>query len=493
MKRGWKLKNLILVSALLPVTVKEIKRGEYEVNISPGGLITTLVQSVKGKNVRWFGWYGFKKHSKKIEELIVESGKERGLDLQPVSLSEDEVENFFNMFSNGVIWSLFHTFVQYCRFNEEYWHYYKKVNEKFAQRIIRFIKRNTVVWVHDYHFFLLPQYIKSKKKVRINFFLHIPFPSPELFLKLPWRKEIIDGMLSFDFIGFHTEIDKRNFIESVRCIYPVKERKHVYYTDLHVRDKRVRVASIPISIDFKKYEETAKGKDVESIYREIRKKYKETFLILSIDRIDYTKGLVEKLNGYKRFLEKYPEYRRKTVMLVSTAPNIKKLPEYELLEKEFHHRIAEINGTIGTEDWRPVLFINKRLSFNELIAYYRASDICFITPIRDGLNIVCKEYAASNLDLRGAIILSEFAGASTEIGEYVYLVNPYDTENMADTIKKVLEDDKEVKRKKMEDLREHVSKFNIYWWSDTYFKLSEGKGVEEFPLLKETFPLHETK
>ncbi len=487
------MKNIILVSALLPVSVKDIKKGEYEVSISPGGMITTLSQSIKDRKVKWFGWYGFKKHSRKIEELVINTGRDKGLDLAPVSLTEDEVEKFFNMFSNGVIWPLFHGFVEYCRFEESYWNYYRKVNEKFAQKILASIKRDSTVWVHDYHFFLLPKYIKAKNQnAKVNFFLHIPFPSPELFLKLPWRKEIVEGMLNFDFIGFHTEVDKTNFTEVVKQIYPVKERVYKNYVDIFINERKVRVSAIPISIDFKKYEDTAKSKEVESLYRDLKEKYKNMFLILSIDRIDYTKGLVEKLNAYKRFLEKYPEYRKKVVMLVSTAPNVKKLPEYELLEKEFHHKIAEINGTIGTEEWRPVLFINKRLAFKELIAYYRASDVCFIASIKDGLNIVCKEFAASNIDHTGTILLSEFAGASTEIGKYVQLINPYDTESTADAIKTALEQNKKEKEKNMKNLRKHIEEFNIFWWVDAYFKLSEGKKLDKFPELSNYYPLHET-
>ncbi len=485
------MENIILVSALIPVSIEE-ENGEYKAKVSPGGLITTLSQSIKGKSVKWFGWYGFEKFSKHIEELIIEEGKKKGLNLFPISLSKEEIYNFFNMFSNGVIWPLFHSFTQYCRFNEDYWHFYKKANEKFARKILKHIDKDTVLWVHDYHFFLLPKYIKEKNKnVKINFFLHIPFPSPEIFLKLPWRKEIIDGFLNFDFAGFHTQIDKENFINCVKHFYNVKEEKADYFTDIYIQGKKIRLASIPISIDFNFYDKSARKKETVKIFKDLKEKYKDKHLIISVDRIDYTKGLVEKLNGYRRFLEKYPEYREKVVLMISTAPNVKKLPEYENLEKEFHHKIAEINGSLGTENWRPVLFINRRLSLEELTAYYRTADISLITPIKDGLNIVCKEYAASNVDLNGAVILSEFAGASTEIGDFVYLVNPNDIENIADTIKKVIEEKQEIKKEKMENLRKHINKFNIYWWAETYFKIAEGKNINNFPKIYKNYPLHE--
>ena len=483
--------RVILVSALLPVSVKEVKRGEYQVRVSPGGLITTLSQSIKGKKVKWFGWYGFHKHSKKIEQLIKESGEKEGFDLYPVSLTEDEIENFFNNFSNGVIWPLFHTFPQYCRFEEEYWQYYKKVNEKFAEKILKNIDDNTVVWVHDYHFFLLPEILKKKKPdLKIYFFLHIPFPTFENFLKLPWRRDILHGLLHYDFIGFHTKIDRNNFITCVKHFFSVKEKVKEPVVELIFENKKIKTASIPISIDFSKYDNLARSSEVEKIYKELKQRYDDKFLILSIDRIDYTKGLVEKLDAYRRFLEKYPQYLEKVVLLVSTAPNVKNLPEYKELEREFHHKIAEINGTFGTSDWRPVHFINKRLDFYELFAYYRVSDVCFINSIKDGLNIVCKEYASSNIDETGAVLLSEFAGASTEIKEYVYLINPYDREGIADTLNSLLKETNK-KREKMKGLREHISKFDIHWWGETYFKLAEGKKVKRFPKLMDFYPVHE--
>ncbi len=489
-----KNKKILMVSALLPVSVREEKRGEYSVNVSPGGLITTLSQSVKNSKVVWLGWYGYPKPSKKLENLVIEKGREKGFSLYPVSLNQEEFENFFNNFSNGVIWPLFHTFTQFCRFEEKYWEFYKKVNDKFATKIVNFLKENPdyIVWVHDYHFFLLPVFVKSKiPDAKMYFFLHIPFPSFESFLKLPWRKSIIRGMLGYDFLGFHTKIDQNNFIQCVKYFFPVDIKKKKLTVEISLDDKKIKTAALPISIDFGKYNKLSQEKEVIQIVKTIKKRFKDKYLILSIDRIDYTKGLVEKLEGIKRFLEKYPQYREKFVMLVSTAPNIKNLPEYVQLEQIFHHKIAQINGTFGTEDWRPILFINKRLDFKELIAYYTVADICFINSIKDGLNIVCKEYAASNVDLTGAVMLSEFTGASTEIGDYVYLINPYDKENIADTIKAIFEENPDLKKEKMENLRRHISRFNIHWWSDTFFRLAQGKSVKEFPLLKDYYPVHE--
>ena len=489
-----KKKKIVLVSALLPVSVREEKKSQYSVKVSPGGLITTLSQSVENSKVIWLGWYGYPKYSKKIEEMVIKAGKEKGFNLLPISLSFEEFENFFNNFSNGVIWPLFHTFSQYCRFEEEYWNYYVKVNEKFASKIISFLKENPdyVVWVHDYHFLILPEFVKAKiPDAKMYFFLHIPFPSFENFLKLPWRKKIIDGLLGYDFIGFHTKVDKNNFIQCVNHFYDLKVNEKSYVSNIKISNKTIKVSALPISIDFEKYNQLAYDKEVLEITEVLKDRYKDKYLILSIDRIDYTKGLVEKLEGIKRFIEKYPEYRERFVMLVSTAPNIKKLPEYTQLEQLFHHKIAEINGTYGTEEWRPILFINKRLDFKELIAYYRVSDICFINSIKDGLNIVCKEYASSNVDLTGSIMLSEFAGASTEIGKYVYLVNPYDKENIADTIKYIFEEDKKIKSKKISNLRNHISQFNIHWWSDSFFRLAEGKKLDKYPELLDFYPVHE--
>ena len=482
--------KLIIVSALLPVFIEK-KGKEYLAKVSPGGLITALKQSYEKRKALWIGWHGSDFYSEKIKEIVQKAGKSEGFNLFPVPLKKEERENFFNGFSNKIIWPLFHGFPQFCEFENEYFQAYRSVNQKFAKEILKVVRKDDFIWIHDYHFFLLPKYLKQKNKnLNIGFFLHIPFPSPELFFRIPWRIELLEAFLNYDTIGFHTNIDRKNFLDCIDELIPeidIKREEPVCTIDF--KGRKIKVGIFPISIEFEKYNSTAKK--VDKKIKELKDVFKDKKLIFCADRIDYTKGLIEKVKIYKRFLEKYPQFKNKVVFVEAVSKNIKKAKEYDELKKEFEHKISEINGVFGDKDYQPFIYLQKRLDFEDLISYYRYADVCLITPIRDGLNIVSKEYIASNIDKKGVLILSEFAGASTELFKHSFLINPYDTEKNADILYQALNLNKKERKNKMENLRRHVKKYDITWWVDTFLKVATGKGIEIYPKLEEDIPLHE--
>ena len=477
------MERLIVVSAILPIHLQK-KGKDYTVKVSPGGLVTALKQALKKRKALWIGWAGIDRLNKKLKELIVKEGSKEGFILYPVPLQEEERKNFFDGFSNGIIWPLFHTFQTYARFEPSYWDAYQSVNKKFAQIIKKVIHKNDLVWVHDYHFFLLPEYLKKLGvKNKIAFFLHIPFPSPELFFKIPWRIDLLKGLLQYDLIGFHTYIDRKNFLDCLNELIPnVNIQIKEPVTQISYKGKTVNIGVFPISIDFDYYEmEAQKAKPLDR-----RRK-----IILGIDRLDYTKGLIHKLRAYKLFLEKYPQFHCKVKLIQAVAPNIKKLPEYDQLKIEFEHLVSDINGKFGTDRWTPIQYISRRIEFKKLIKYYRYADVCWVNSIKDGMNLVGKEYAAANIDENGVLLLSEFTGAATELHKNCILVNPYDTEGTADALYTALTMSSETKVYMMKGLRAHIKRFNIVWWSNTFLETAFGKKIENFPLLEEDIPLHE--
>ncbi len=481
--------KLVIVSALLPVFLE--KEGKnYTAKVSPGGLVTALKQSYKRRKALWIGWHGNDYYSEKIKKIVQDAGKSEGFNLLPVPLKKREKEYFFNGFSNKIIWPLFHGFPQFCQFENEYYKAYESVNKKFAKVILDVADKEDFIRVHDYHFFLLPKYLKKNKNLNIGFFLHIPFPHPEMFFKIPWRVELLEAFLNYNTIGFHTQIDRKNFLDCITELIPEIriEKKNTIYNILFKR-RKIKVGVFPISVEFEKYNSTAEK--VNSKLKELKNTFKDKKLIFCADRLDYTKGLVEKVKIFRRFLEKYPKFWNKVVFVEAVSKNIKKSIEYDQLKKEFEHKISELNGIFGNKSYQPFIYLQKRLDFEDLVSYYRYSDVCLITSIRDGLNIVSKEFISSNIDKKGVLVLSEFAGAATELYKDSFLINPYNIERNADILYRALSLNSKDRLKRMENLRKHVRKYDITWWVDAFLKVAVGTGIEKFPKLEEYIPLHE--
>lgn len=436
------MQKIHIVSNRLPFSVKE--EGENTtLEASVGGLATGMKSIYKDYGGTWIGWTGLDSDTldadkqKKVDQLFKQEK------CASVHLNSEEIQLFYEGFSNRTIWPLFHYFTQYADFNNEDWETYKAVNQKFADATIDTLEDGDSVWIHDYQLLLVPEMIKSKKpNVTIGFFLHIPFPSYEVFRILPWRKEIIQGMLGADLIGFHTYDYERHFFSCVRRLFGYE----ISFNQIHIDERIIIADSFPMGIDYEKFKKSAQDVGMKSIKEksELHKELDKYFLaspnrklILSIDRLDYTKGIPNRLKAFGRFLEKYPEFRKKVTLIMLAVPSRDQVDHYQQLKKEVDELVGQINGTYGSINYAPIWYFYRSLPFSNLIELYSSCDVALITPVRDGMNLVAKEYVASRLNNTGVLILSEMAGVAKEMGEAL-IINPVDEEEMADSINQAL-------------------------------------------------------
>lgn len=387
--------------------------------------------------------------------------------LKRIWLTKEEENGYYYGFSNEAIWPLCH--ITYTRpvFDESDWRYYEKVNEKFADAIIKKIgRKKAFVWIQDYHLALLAKYLKKKNpNIKTAHFWHIPWPNPEAFRICSKKKEILEGLLANDLLGFHILYFCRNFLETVNLELEARvdnERTSVVYGG-----HETLIRSFPISVDF---EELSKLSDSKKVHKEVSKLKEEfaltkiEFVIMGLDRIDYTKGIVEKIRAIDRFFEKYPEYKERVVFIQKGALSRIHIETYKDLNDQINDQVEDVNWKHSTESWAPVIFSRRHFSREEILAFYKIADICLISPLHDGMNLVAKEYIAARNDLNGALILSQFTGAARELKDVIQ-VNPYDPDNFADKIKSTIEMKTEEKQNKMQSLRRIVLENNIYKWA----------------------------
>ncbi|MGK0139882.1 MAG: trehalose 6-phosphate synthase/phosphatase, partial [Algoriphagus sp.] len=435
------MSKTIIVSNRLPLSLN-ITNNEVEATPSVGGLATGLKSVHADGNGIWIGWSGLTQEqvdsslAPKVENAL-ENQKCRS-----VSLSQKEIDGFYFGFSNRTLWPLFHYFTEYSEFNKGDWEIYKIVNQKFADLVIANIEDGDTVWIHDYQLLLVPAMVKEKRpNVKIGFFLHIPFPSYEVFRNLPWREEILRGMLGSDLIGFHTYEYERHFLSSVQRILMCELNFNYVLYDA----RKVKVDSFPMGIDFTKFHNAAianRKRDKKSDFQESLDKHKaikgNTRFILSIDRLDYTKGIAQRILAFEVFLEKYPEYLGKVRLVMLAVPSRSNVPQYQDLKNEIDQLVGRINGKFSEVNWTPIWYFYRSMPFENLIDLYCSCDIALLTPVRDGMNLVAKEYIASRVDNTGVLILSEMAGAAKELNEAL-IINPNNADQIADTIKEALE------------------------------------------------------
>ena len=466
------MKRLIIVSNRLPVGVNKTDDG---INIKPsmGGLATGLKSFYKEYDSKWFGWSGFDKSDfsknelAQIEEVFE---KER---CEPVYLSQKDVDLYYYGFSNETVWPLFHYFPQYTEYSKETWDSYVKVNRKFADAVIPHLKPGDKVWVQDYHLLLLPKMIKDEfPSVSVGFFLHIPFPSYELFRLLPWRMEILEGLLGADLIGFHTYDYERHFLSCVRRLMG----HETIFNRIRLETRVVKVDAFPMGIDYDKFHNAALQhqqralKDKSKLQREIEKYFlmsPDRKLIISIDRLDYSKGISKRLEAFEYFLENYPEFREKITLILLAVPSRTNVEQYQIMKSEVDELVGRINGKFGDINWTPIWYFYRALPFEDLIDLYASAEIALITPIRDGMNLVAKEYVASKTNSKGVLILSEMAGAAKELSEAI-IVNPNNVEEIAEAIKNAanLPDEQQIERNKI--LQSRLSRYNIEKWANDF-------------------------
>ncbi len=429
------MSRLIIVSNRLPVSVA---RQDDTLTFQPsaGGVATGIGSLAQPTERLWFGWPGIASdrlgstHKHQITEGLDEHG------CKPIFLSSAEMRDYYFGFANRTIWPLFHYFTQYTVFNETYWRAYRNVNEHFCRDMLPLLKPDDRIWVHDYQLMLLPEMLRAKRPdAEIGFFLHIPFPSFELLRLLPWRRELLEGMLGADLIGFHEYEYVRHFLSSV---YRISDYEP-HLSQLMVHNRLVRVDAFPMGIDYQRFAESSRKPEV---LREIDKiKPNEgRQLIISVDRLDYTKGILKRLEAYDWFLKQYPEYRKKVSLVVVAVPSRTKVDVYNELREQIEQIVGHINGEYGTLNWTPISYMYRSLPFDRLAALYALADVALITPLRDGMNLVAKEYVACQQDKEhpGILILSEMAGAASELAEAV-VINPHDKEAIAAALRQALE------------------------------------------------------
>jgi trehalose 6-phosphate synthase/phosphatase len=466
-----------IISNRLPYNIKE-QGEEFILEPSIGGLATGMKSIYESYEGKWIGWSGITKEkykSEKIRQIDDLLAKEN---CKPIHLSANEISLFYEGFSNDTLWPLFHYFTQYAEFLPEFWKAYKSVNCKFAKAAMEILEDGDTIWVHDYHLLLVPQMIKLKRpNVNVGFFLHIPFPSFEILRVLPWRKKLIHGMLGADLIGFHIYDYQRHFLSSVRRLFGYE----ISFNQIHVEDRIVVADAFPMGIDFKKFYDAAVHASQKVIQERSKlhinlEKYfvmsPDRRLVLSIDRMDYTKGIPNRLKGFCQFLDTHPEFRNKVTLIMLTAPSRGKVERYQLLKKEVDELVGRINGKYGTVNYTPVLYFYRSLPFENLIELYNLCDVALITPVRDGMNLVAKEYIASRTNHSGVLILSEMAGASKELGEAI-IINPNNIEAIGKSIFMALKMPLSEQRKRMNLLQQRIKRYDVFKWADDFIKTLE--------------------
>lgn len=466
------MQKLIIASNRLPLGLN-IEDEEITVTPSVGGLATGMKSVYKQYDSVWIGWPGLEEDNltdeqkRKIDATL---DKER---CKAVHLTEEEIEQYYHGFTNNTIWPLFHYFGQYTVHDQQQWESYVAVNMKFAESICNEAKDGDMIWIHDYHLLLVPAMIrKCKPNVTIGFFLHIPFPSYELFRNLPWRNEILEGMLGADLLGFHTFDYERHFLSCVRRLIGYD----VDYNNVSIENRISKSEVFPMGIDYDRFQNMAvelqkrSMKDRSKFQQELDKQFlmePDRKLILSIDRLDYSKGIPNRLRAFERFLEKYPEYKEKVTLIMLTVPSRISVPQYKLLKSEVDELVGSINGKFGSINWTPIWYFYRSLPFENLIELYNSCEMALLTPLRDGMNLVAKEYIASKTDSKGVLILSEMAGAAKELGETI-IINPYNIEETADAIKEAYEMPTEQQIEINSILQKRIQRYNVKKWAEDF-------------------------
>lgn len=453
---------MILVSNRLPVTVTH-RRGRLEVEPSAGGLAVGLDAFYRQHDARWVGWPGEVPESSR---RAIDRRLRADFRCYPVFLSRDLVRKYYSGFSNRTLWPLFHSFPSYARYDSDDWDGYRRANRMFADHVAALAKPDEVVWVHDYHLMLVPKYLREKKPdAKIGFFLHIPFPPYGDLRQLPWCREIVEALLGADLIGFHTFDDAQAFLGCVRRLLGLDNE----LGQLVVGRRVVQVDVFPMGVDFRRIATTVQGEGMPDRIARLRSGLGASKLVFSLSRLDYTKGIPQALQGIASLLETRPEWRGRFVYQLVVVPSREIVDRYSEEKREIDRLCGEINSRYGTFDWTPIRYMYRYLDFEELIALYRASDVALITPIRDGMNLVAKEYFAAKDDLHGALVLSEMAGAARELHEAL-IVNPNSATDVADALRRALEmpEAEQVRRNRL--MRSRLEQYDVQRWAGHFLE-----------------------
>ena len=459
--------DFIVVANRLPVDLEKLPDGTERWKHSPGGLVSALAPFLQRNSGAWVGWPG-------VPDVEVDKFSDDGIWLHPVTLTADEVRDYYEGFSNATLWPLYHDVVATPVFDRAWWDSYVKVNKRFAEAIAQIAADGAIVWVQDYQLQLVPAMLRElRPDLRIGFFLHIPFPPTELFMQLPWRAEIIRGLLGADLVGFHRPGGAQNYLwlarrliglEPSRGAVGVRTRPGV----VQVGDRNVRVGAFPISIEASGLDTMARSREVIQRARQIRADLgNPRKIILGVDRLDYTKGIDVRLYALQELLSEGRIDPSEVAMVQLATPSRERVEHYQRMRGEIEQVVSRINGEFARVGRPVVHYLHQSIDRKELSAFFSAADVMLVTPVRDGMNLVCKEYVACRHDLGGALVLSEFAGAAAELTS-AFLVNPHDLDGVKNAMVAALEVDPAEGRRRMRALRRQVLTHDVDRWARSF-------------------------
>ena len=473
-----RLQQLLNGRSLVVVTNREpfhISRKDDAIKLekTTGGLVSALDPVLQTSNGLWICWDISTEPESDFEDLchLAELNHVKiPYRIKTVKLSEDDVERYYYGFANRQLWPLFHYFPSRYAFDERDWERYVSVNEKFARAVIENADANDLVWVQDYQLMMVPHFIRQlRPAANVGFFCHIPFPHYEVFRMLPTRREILEGMLGSDLIGFHTPLYATYFMESAARL--LSDQVHILDDHrLRYRDRIIHVGAFPISIDFNVIDTLARKPETDDAVKQLRGLFPGIeYMGLGVDRLDYTKGILERLEGVGLFFERYPQYKRRMVFIQIAVPSRTKVLEYQQMKQEIDEAVGRINGRHSEEGWSPIHYLYRSFPLEDLVAHYKAADFALINPLRDGMNLVAKEYCAAQTENTGALVLSEMTGAAYQMSES-FLVNPYDHPAVVEALYSALNTPPELKRDSMKQLRDGIRENDINAWLSAFLE-----------------------
>lgn len=458
--------DFIVVANRLPVDRTIDDEGNVSWKTSPGGLVTALEPVMQRKGGAWIGWHG-------APDEVVKPFHHEGYDIVPIPLSAQDVEEYYEGFSNATLWPLYHDCVVEPVFHREWWEAFQKVNRRFAEKAAERAAQGATVWVQDYQLHMVPQYLREiRPDLRIGFFLHIPFPPIELYSRLPWRNELVEGLLGSDLVGFQTPGAASNFLRLAKRRPGVRaSHRHAVMPD----GRNVTISDFPISIDSRGFHELANSPKVQEETAKLRADLGNPgTIIFGVDRLDYTKGLRQRIRAVGELFKEGKLDAEDVVFLQLATPSRERVEEYKILRDDIDLLVGRINSQVGSIAHRALVYRHESVPREVLAAMYQVADVMLVTPVRDGMNLVAKEYIACRSNDDSALVLSEFAGAARELKQ-AYMVNPYDIDGMKATILKALSDSPKVKARKMRSMRRQVFDKTIDVWADDFLTELEGK------------------
>jgi trehalose 6-phosphate synthase/phosphatase len=450
--------RLVVVSNRLAVTARHV-RGGVEVNRSTGGLVAALEPALRRHGGVWVGWPGTERAA------ALRRWRAEGYDVEPVALSRAEVQQYYLGFANRTLWPLFHSFPTRMELDRTDWQTYEAVNRRFAERAAAAADPGALVWIHDYHLLRAAVHLRRlRPEGRIAFFLHVPFPPYDLFRVLPWDRELLRGVLACDLVGFHCAGYVENFLDCVERLLGARVDRES--GQVEHGERTVTVGAFPLGIDYERFAQLASQAPQPPHARAERS-------VVGVDRLDYTKGIPERIRAFERLLELHPEHRERVVLIQVAEPSRPDVPEYQRLRREVDELVGDVNGRLGTSDWTPVHYLRRHLGREEIAGLYRDAAVALVTPLRDGMNLVAKEYVACQVGDPGVLVLSRLAGAAETMHEAIR-VNPYDCDGVAEALHQALTMDVALRTARIRALQQRERRFDVHYWLGTFLRAAIG-------------------